>query len=161
MSRIPVVELLLKKSYLAMVRNAAKGENHTFQNRYALVDGVERDIMDGGALACTFFLSTILYANKLIGDMHANLLGLEKDLAANGWIQVPEPREGAVLVWEARPPAKERSWDPTEFHAGFYVGNDRAVSNGSNTTLMPEEHHWTYNGERKVLRIWWHPELDA
>ncbi len=143
-----------------MVRNAAKGGNYMFQNKYALVDGVEHDILDGGALSCSFFLSGVLYVNKLIKDMHTNMLGLEKDLEASGWQQVTELREGALLVWEARPPVKERSWEPTQLHAGIYIGNERAVSNGSNTTLMPEEHHYTYDGARKISRIWWHPELE-
>jgi hypothetical protein len=92
--------------------------------------------------------------------MHANMLGLEKDLASSGWTQVPEPREGAVLVYEARPPSKERPWEPTQLHAGIYIGNERAVSNGSNSTLMPQEHHVTYDGTRKIERIWWHESLE-
>jgi len=160
MTHIPVVKILKKKSYLAMVHNAVKGENHMFQQKFALVDGVEQDILDGGSLACVFFLSSVLYVNKLIGDMHANMLGLEKDLAASGWQQVAEPKEGAVIIWDRRPTEKERSFEPTLLHAGIYVGNDRAVSNGSNSTLMPEEHHYTYDGTRNIIRIWWHPELE-
>lgn len=160
MSKILEIKILRKKNYLAMIRNAAKGENHMFQNRYALVDGVEQDIMDGGALACTFFISTVLYSNKLIVDMHTNLTGLERDLVVSGWEQVQEPEEGAVLVWEPRPPEKTRSWEPTQMHAGIYTGNERAVSNGSNSSHMPEEHHYTYDGTRKIIRIWWHPSLD-
>jgi len=159
--RTPTVKILKKKSYLAMVRNAAKGESHMFRNRYALVDGVETDILDDGALACSFFLSSVLYTNKLIADMHANMLGLERDLAASGWVQITgEPQEGDVLVWEPRAPSKERAFDPTQLHAGIYVGEGRAVSNGSNSTRMPEEHEWTYGGTRAILRIWRCPNLD-
>jgi len=151
------VQLLKKKSYIAMARNAARGENHMFRNLWASVDGEIRDINKDGGLACGFFASAVLYLNKLIGDMHAGVAGLERDLAASGWVQVPELREGAVLVWEARPGA-----DGTpHLHAGFYLGDDRAVSNGSNSTHMPEEHHVTYDGTRKIERIWWHPSLDA
>ena len=157
----PSVTILRKKSYLAMVRNAAKGENHMFRNNFAVVDGVERDIVDDGALSCTYFLSGVLYMHKLIGDMHANIAGLERDLEASGWKPVDEPREGAILVWEARPPVKERPWEPTQLHAGVYIGDERAVSNGSNSTLMPEEHHYTYDGTRKVIRIWWHDALET
>lgn len=150
------VKLLKKKSYLAMVGNAARGENHMFRNLWASVDGEVRDINNNGALACGFFASAILYLNKLIGDMHSGVAGLERDLAASGWAQVPELKDGAVLVWESRPGA-----DGTpHLHAGFSIGNDRAVSNGSNSTLMPEEHHVTYDGTRKIDRIWWHSELE-
>ena len=157
---MPEVRILKKKSYLAMVRNAAKGENHMFRNLFAMVDGIETDIVDQGALSCSFFLSAILFVNKLIADMHANVAGLERDLEASGWSLVDEVRAGAVLVWEPRPLTKARSFMPTQLHAGVYLGEDRAVSNASNSTLIPEEHHWTYDGTRKVIRIWWHPVLD-
>lgn len=153
---MPDVKILRNRSYLAMVRNAVRGQNHLFRNLWASVDGAVGDINRDGALACGFFASAILYLNKLIGDMHAGVAGLERDLAASGWMQVPGPREGAVVVWEPKPAA-----DGTpHLHAGFFIGNSRAVSNGSNSTLMPEEHHWTYDGTRKVVRIWWHPELE-
>lgn len=148
---IPVVKILKKKSYLAMVRNAAKGENHLFRNLYALVDGEEADINKNGALACGFFSSAILYVNKLIKDMHAGVAGLERDLGESGWsVAAGEPEEGDVIVWEPL---------PIHLHLGFSLGGERAVSNGSNTTLMPEEHHYTYDGTRKIVRIWRHPIL--
>ncbi|MEK9208978.1 MAG: hypothetical protein AAB910_02780 [Patescibacteria group bacterium] len=150
------VRILKKKSYLAMIRNAAKGENHIFRNLWASVDGEVRDINKNGELACGFFASAILYLNKLIGDMHAGVAGLERDLSASGWMQMPELRDGAVIIWKPRPSADETP----HLHAGFYVGDDRAVSNGSNSTLMPEEHHITYDGTRSIVRIWWHPALD-
>jgi hypothetical protein len=157
--RTPKVILLKKENYLAMTRNAARGENYMFQNLYASVDGNREDIVDGGALACSFFLSGLLYINKLIKDMHANMLGLEKDLEASGWIQVPELKEGAVVIWEPRPPIKERPFDPTQLHAGVYIGNDRVVSNDSNSALVPREFPTSYDGTRKIIRIWWHSAL--
>jgi hypothetical protein len=157
----PVVRILRKKSYLAMVRNAAKGENHMFRNLIADVDGTEQDINKDGALACAFFASAVLYINKFIHDMHAGVPGLERDLAGSGWIQIKEPREGAVLVWEPRAASFVPGMGEQHAHLGFYVGDDRAVSNGSNSTLMPEEHHWTYDGTRAVVRMWWHPDLEA
>lgn len=160
MPNLPVVRLLKKKSYLAMVRNAAKGENHAFRNLYALVDDAEQDINKNGALACAFFASAILYINKLISDMHAGVPGLERDLKASGWELIDAPREGAVLVWEPFEGSFVPGMGQTHSHLGFCVGNDRAVSNGSNSTLMPEEHHITYNDTRKIARIWWHPVLE-
>lgn len=156
----PAIRLLKKKSYLAMIRNAAKGENHMFRNLYATVDGAEQDINKDGALACGFFASAVLYVNKLIKDMHAGVAGLERDLAASGWQQIQEPREGAVLVWESQPGTFVPGMGELHGHLGFYLGNERAVSNGSNTTLMPEEHHYTYNGARKIERVWWHSSLE-
>lgn len=156
----PTVRILRKQSYLTMIRNAAQGENHMFRNLFADVDGQEQDINKNGALSCSFFASAVLYINKLIEDMHAGVPGLERDLEASGWTQIDEPREGAVLVWEPLEGSFVPGMGSQHTHLGFYVGDDRAVSNGSNTTLMPEEHHWTYDGTRKVVRIWWHPDLD-
>jgi hypothetical protein len=150
------VKILKRESYLAMVRNAAKGENHTFRTVWASVDGEPRDINKDGALACGFFTSSVLYLNKLIGDLHTGVAGLERDLAASGWVQIAEPREGAVLVWEPR----EGRDGTLHSHAGFFVGAGRAVSNGSNSTGMPQEHDATYEGKRKIERIWWHSVLD-
>lgn len=156
----PVVRILKSQSYLSMIRNAARGENHMFRNLLAAVDGVEQDINKDGALACGFFASAVLYINKLIGDMHAGVPGLERDLAASGWVQVPDLRDGAVVVWEPRKGTFVPGMGEEHGHLGFSVGNDRAVSNGSNSTLMPEEHHITYDGTRKIVRIWWHPSLN-
>ena len=158
--RNPTVQLLKKENYLAMARNAAKGENRMFQNLFALVDGNRQDIVDGGALGCSFFLSGLLYINKLIKDMHANMVGLEKDLADSGWVQTQELNEGAVVVWEPRPPKKERPFDPTQLHAGIFIGNDQVVSNDSTNALVPREFPTSYDGTRKIIRIWWHPVLD-
>lgn len=150
-NHVPQVQLLFKKNYLAMIRNAAKGENHIFRNLYAFVDGAEQDINKNGALACSFFVSSVLYINKLIKDMHAGVAGLERDLEGSGWQKIDDLREGAVIIWER---------NLEHLHSGFYIGNNRAVSNGSNATLMPEEHHATYDGTRKIDRIWWHPFLE-
>ena len=159
--------LVFTKNYLAMVRNSARGENHMFRNFYILLDGTERDALRGGALGCGVLVSSILYLQNSslqfmgkppwIQYVHANVGPTEDDMARNGWHHhLDQLREGAVISWVARPGA-----DGTPHrHMGFYIGNDRAVSNGSNTTLMPEEHHVTYDGTRKIDRIWWHPVLD-
>jgi hypothetical protein len=157
---------LLKQNYLAMIRNAAKGENHLFQNFYILLDGQQRDSLRGGALGCGVVVSSILYLQNSslefagkphwIQFVHANVLPTERDMETHGWIRISDLRPGAVIVWEPKAGA-----DGTpHWHMGFSVGDDRAVSNGSNSTLMPEEHHATYEGTRKIERIWWHPILD-
>jgi hypothetical protein len=159
--------ILFKKNYLAMVRNAALGENHMFQNFSIAFDGTERDALRGGKASCGTFLSSVLYLQnstleflgkpRWIRFVHANVTSVEKDMQECGWVIIPEPREGAIITWEA----KLGEDGLMHLHSGFCIGNDRAVSNGSNSTLMPEEHHVTYEGTRKIDRIWWHPELDA
>lgn len=166
----PTISLLFKKNYLAMVRNAARGQNHLFRNFFLTIDGVERDALDNGALACGTFLSSILYLQnstleflkkpRWLAFVHATVPAVEKDMQASGWYEIADVREGAVLVWDARPGQEVPVYGAMHLHIGFYVGNERAISNGSNTTLMPEEHHYTYDGARKIVRIWWHPYLD-
>jgi uncharacterized protein YycO len=150
------VKILKKKSYLALISNAAKGENHMFRNLYAVVDGRERDIFENGALSCSAFASGVLTLTGLMKGPRATVDSFEKALKDGGWIRLKEPREGAVLIWEG----KTYSDGQTHRHAGFYVGNDRAVSNGSNSSGFPQEHHWTYEGTRNVESIWWHRDLD-
>lgn len=160
MLQIPIVKILRRKSYLAMVRNAAAGEARLFRNVYALVDGTESDITGDGQWACAFFASSVLFINKLIGDMHTGVAGLENDLQTSGWVHIQEPREGAVLVWQAQEGSFVPGIGQMHSHMGFYIGNDRAVSNFSGEPGVPREHHWTYDGARHVARIWWHSALD-
>lgn len=153
-----------------MIANAAKGESRMFQNFYITIDGEERDALKGGALSCGTFLSSVLYLQnstleflkkpRWISFVHANIPATEKDMRENGWYEIQEPREGAVLIWEAREGTDIPVYGNMHLHAGFSIGNNRAVSNGSNTTLMPEEHHITYEGTRTIIRIWWHAELE-
>lgn len=157
---VPVVTILKKKSYLAMIRNAARGENHMFRNLYASVDSEELDINKDGALACGFFASAVLYIHKLINDMHAGVGGLERDLSQSGWSMINDLREGAVIVWEPQEGSFVPGMGTLHSHAGFYIGDGRAVSNGSSSTLMPREHEASDGEGRKIVRIWWHPVLE-
>lgn len=137
-----------------------------FRNLYALVDGVEQDILRDGQVSCAVFVSALLYLQnsvlefegkpRWISYTHATVPSTEKDMEQNGWIQISELREGAVITWEPI------TYDDgaTHWHIGFYMGNDRAISNSSNETGVPKEHHVTYEGKRQVARIWWHPSLD-
>ncbi|HUO75538.1 MAG TPA: hypothetical protein VMU12_01295 [Candidatus Paceibacterota bacterium] len=163
---MPDIKIELKKTYLAMIRNTAKGDVRIFRNLFATVDGQERDLLEDGKVSCAVFVSSLLYllnssleysgAERWIRYTHATVGSTEKDLQENGWVKITEPREGAIL-----------SWEPILFsdgnrhgHIGFFIGNDRAISNASNGDGVPREHHWTYDGTRNVERIWWHPALD-
>ncbi len=163
---MPEVKLLFKKNYLAMIRNAATGENHLFQNFYITIDGTERDALKSGALGCGTVASSILYLQnamleflkkpRWIGFTHANVPAVEKDMEEHGWQIIDDLREGAVITWEPRPGA-----DGTpHLHMGFYLGDGMAMSNGSNSTLMPKEHPVDADEGRKIARIWWHQELE-
>ena len=151
-----VLKLLKKKNYLAMIENAAKGENWMFRNLYATIDGQERDIVDNGHLSCAVLVSSVLYLNKLIGDVHANVQSTTDDMIRSGWYEISELKPGAVIIWE-----KVVGDDNVPHqHDGFYVGNDEAISNSSKQTGFPWKHHYTYNDTRKIEKIYWHPVLD-
>lgn len=154
-------KLLKKKNYLAMIENAAKGENWMFRNLYVEENGQEKDVLENGGLSCAVFVSSILYLfnsilefsgkPKWISLTHANVPSIEKDMLKNSWHQINDLRQGAILVWEKK---------DGHSHAGFYMGNNEAISNSSRDTGFPVKHHYTYNGTRKIEKIYWHPALN-
>ena len=155
-----MIEYPFKKNYLAMIENAAKGENWMFRNFYIIQDGVERDALENGGLSCAAFVSSILYLqNPLldaiqtphwISSTRATVASLQKDMLQNGWVEIKELRPGSVLIWEKR----------EHDHAGFCVSQTEAVSNDSQGAGWPWRHDITYNGARKIEKILWHPALD-
>lgn len=154
---MPEVNLLKKKSYVAMIRNAVRGETHLFRNVFAHVDGVEQDILRDGQVSCAVFVSSLLMLNGLLDRPHATVSGTEKAMEAAGWKQVDSgPVAGAVLTWSP----VTFSDGATHSHIGFSVGEGRAVSNASNSTGIPAEHSDTYDNTRAIERVWWHPTLD-
>jgi hypothetical protein len=149
------LKLLKKKTYLSMIENSAKGENWTFRNLWAEINGKEVDILDNGQLSCAVFVSSILYLNKLIGDIHANVGSIEKSMLKSGWREIKELRPGAVLIWE-----NKKFEDGIHGHIGFYIGGDVAISNSSFEKGFPVRHHHTYKDTRKIEKIYWHSFLD-
>lgn len=125
-----------KESYLAMMRNAPGAR--LFRNLYADVGGEVRDILKDGQRSCASFVSFILYSFYLIETPHSTVAGVEKDLLSSGWRRTDTPHEGDVIVWEPKLQAETES-----AHIGFYLGNDRAISNDWETGV-PAEHHYTY-----------------
>ncbi|OFZ53384.1 MAG: hypothetical protein A3D92_14320 [Bacteroidetes bacterium RIFCSPHIGHO2_02_FULL_44_7] len=154
------IKIMLKENYLTMIKNAAKGQNFMFRNFFIIQDGIEKDALEDGGLACSAFASSILYLQnpvleflkklKWIESTHANTESTVKDMLKNGWYEIKDFRPGAVLVWE------EEQFP----HIGFCVSETEAVSNDSKGTGFPWKHHITYDGTRKIEKIYWHPELD-
>ncbi|MBX4190367.1 hypothetical protein KW791_03690, partial [Candidatus Parcubacteria bacterium] len=103
-----MIQQELKKNYLTMIENAAKGENWMFRNFYILQDGVEKDALEDGSLSCAVFASSILYLfNSLLEFLkkphwlsftHANVGSTVSDMLKNGWQEIQELKPGAVLV---------------------------------------------------------------
>lgn len=159
---LPIHNVRIKKlkSLLAIVENSVKGDNYLFRNLYADENGKEVDILENGSNSCAAFVSWILLALELIKHPHATVFGTEKDLLSSGWHEIQKPKSGAVIVWGKT--SGEVLGEKIEMlsHVGFYVGNDEAVSNGSEKTGFPWKHHYTYNNTRKIEKIYWHDEFE-
>ena len=162
------VEILLFDSYFQAIKNSIGSD--LFRNLFALVDGKKIDICKNGGLSCPVFASSILVLYGLIEGPpkgpHANVGSVVKNMKNSGWKKIKVPRPGAVIVWEAK-----ETEDPagdvyaSHCHLGFYIGDEKAISNSSRIG-QPIEHHWTYgttqNGQpfRKVVAIYWHDKLE-
>ena len=132
----PLGNILQKESYLAMIRNSVG--TSLFRNLYAITGEEKQDILKNGVRSCAFFVSTVLHAFYLVETPHASVSGLERDLINSGWRKTETPNSGDVLVWE---PILQV--DNVNAHMGFFIGDNKAVSNDWQTRV-PAEHHMTY-----------------
>ena len=158
----PIIRLY--DSYFAMIENSVG--TRMFRNLWANVDGKRVDILENGVLSCAKFVSSLLYMNKLIDDVHANTASTVETMKRNGWIELEtdDLRPGAVIVWKARP-YPDGSWVP---HIGFVLGEHGVVST-SPVKGEVVQHEIDYlksrddiqDGRREVESLWWHPDLDA
>ena len=149
-----------KIDYLATLLSAVRGTvgSVLFASLYVRQDGKLSDILEGGRVSCAYFVSVLLHALKLIETPHATVSGTVADLEGHGWIRLDRPRPGAVLLWE---PADHDG--SANRHLGFYVGDDRAISNSTSQRVIAE-HHWTFGEHdgrpvRGVKAVYWHPTL--
>lgn len=149
----PQLKPLVRESYLAAIRNAIG--SRMFRNYYVEIDGKTTDIAKDGELSCAIFASAVLTLSGLIKGPHATVTSTVRDLKESGWLPVSEPQTGAVLVWK---PSDLGGSEP-HGHIGFYMGDDRAISN-STTQGVPVGHHWTYEGSREIAEILWNPALE-
>jgi hypothetical protein len=152
----------VNSSYLAAVRDSVG--SRMFRHLYAFDEqGKRSDILRDGRLSCAYYVAFILYHFKLINEPHATVVSTIKDMEKHGWTTVDVPEAGDVLVWE---PSIEHVEDESHEHIGFYVGNERAVSNSSKKSEIVE-HDWTFgvdnegNPNRKVIRILRPPSFSA
>jgi len=160
------MRLLFKNNYLTQIENSTKGENHLFRNFYVEKNGEIKDALANGKNSCAVMVSYILYSfnslleflgkNRWIQYIHLTVASTEKDMAENGWYEIKDLRPGAVLIWEKK---DGRDGEPHN-HIGFFIGGEEAISNDSRGTGFPHKHHYTYNGTRKIEKIYWHDELN-
>ena len=79
------------------------------------------------------------------------------------WVEIEKPKPGAVIIWEPFKAAIHGLFGDKEaklWHIGFCVTEMEAISNDSKGSGFPWRHHITYNGTRKIEKIYWHSELD-
>jgi len=151
------IKLLLKESYLSLIENSPG--TRMFVHFYGLISSQKRkskkDLTQNGLLSCAYFVSSVLKIFNLIGEIHLTVKGTLKDMEKSGWFLIKRPRKGSILLWEE----KEFGKNDKHFHLGFYLGNNLAVSNSSQKKKIVF-HHWTYQGRRKVIAVYWHKKLD-
>jgi len=154
------VKTLLRDTYLAMIKNACGSV--IWRNYYALVNGKREDMLHNGATSCTFFVSSILKIFNLIKELHLTVKGMEKDLKESEWqiIKVSSKMPvGSVVIWEKKSPVDKILRKRGEhYHIGFYIGDEKAVSLWAYHNF-PVIHHWTYNGTRKIIRVYWNKQI--
>ena len=144
-----------RENYLAMIKNSIGTK--MFQNAFAKVNLKKKDLTRGGQESCAYFVSTILLIFGLAKELHVTVNGTIRDMEENRWHQIKKPKIGAVILWE--PKEFIGSWYAKNRHLGFYVGNNKAISNRREHRVIVI-HHWTYNQNRKVQAIYWHKKLD-
>lgn len=131
-------------TYMAVIRNSPGTE--MFKNVYADVDGELEDITDNGDLSCAFFVSSVLVIFGLIGEIHITVASTIRDMERSGWIDTNNPKEGDVVVW-----SEELSNREKHMHIGFFLNEERAISNSKNKK-HPIEHSLELE-DRKVERF--------
>ena len=146
-----VVKPLIFNTYIAVIKNSVGSA--LFKNYYAKVNGKKKDIMRQGELSCAFYASSVLVLFKLIKEVHGTVDSTTNDLKKSGWKAIKKPRLGSILVWE-----KLDFGGETHKHIGFYIGNNKAISN-SYQLGYPFIHHWSFNNKRKVDFIFWNQKL--
>ncbi|MEK7578783.1 MAG: hypothetical protein AAB789_00375 [Patescibacteria group bacterium] len=149
---------ILFDTYIAVIKNSVGSK--IFRNFYAEVDGERADIVRNGDRSCAWFASSLLCLLKLIKAAHTTVDGTIGDLQQSGWKKIEKPEIGSILVWEKIDFGNKN----LRKHIGFYIGNNKAISNSSKKG-QPVIHHWTYGIKRnkpvrEVEVIFWHKKLN-
>lgn len=136
---------------MAMIRNSVGTK--MFRYNYALVDGIEQNLVRDGELSCAFFVSFMLRGFGLIKELHLRTAGTVRDLEASGWRKTDMPHEGDVVIWE-----EKQQKSGVYLHSGFYVNEQTAISHWDQH-CTPVEHSLTFDGTRKVTGYYTHDFL--
>ena len=144
---LKMYQLDTKKSLFVLIKNSLGTK--LFRSVYFFIDNKSKDIYKKGKLSCAFYVSTILKIIGLVKDIHATVQGLIKDMENSGWYKTNYLKKGAIIIWD-----KNKAG---HLHVGFYLGNNKAVSNSS-LKRTPTIHLLNYQG-RKIIDIYFHDAL--
>jgi len=145
------IEFLLFDTYIEVIEKSVGTK--MFQNIYALVNGIKKDVAENGKYSCANFISSVLTTFRLAKNRHATVKSTIKDMEKSGWKKIKKPKIGAVIVWGP--------WEKSDRnHIGFYIGNNTAVSTESKNGGVPKKHDWTYNKKRPIKALYWHTKLE-
>lgn len=150
------IEFDLFDTYIATIKNSVGTK--VFREMYLFINGKPQEVSKNGRWACATFISSILTMFGLIKERHATMNGLIKDMEKNDWYKIDEPRIGAVIWWDKTTQSEGHE------HAGFYIGNKKAISN-SWEKKVPIIHGWKSGTTKKeksrpIKSIWWHKDLE-
>ncbi|MEX2145257.1 MAG: hypothetical protein WD712_02715 [Candidatus Spechtbacterales bacterium] len=155
MNKSKKIQFILLDTYISSIKRSVGTD--IFRSTYALVNGKKEDVTKNGSYSCAVFVSSILLMFGLIKKRHATVESTVADMRKSGWKEIKRPKVGAILIW--RPWVKSSNW-----HIGFYVGNNKAISNHW-LKKVPASHDFVYgrrNGKpnRPMESIWWHKSLE-
>ena len=150
------MKFLNYKNYLAVIKNSV--DSKMFKHIYVLDDNQEKDILEDGKLSCAYYVSCILKIFNLIDQEtspHAAVNGLIKNIVNSGWEETKDLKIGNIILWD------EKKYPSGKFHShvGFYLGDDKAISN-SGEDGHPIIHHYTYESKRKIIKIFTHKIIE-
>lgn len=148
MSENKKITPLFFQSYLRAIENSVG--SHLFRNFYCSDGKKTVDIYQNGNLSCAYFVSAILVLFGFISRPRATVFSLLESLKESDFLAVDlsELKKGDIILWE-----KKLGANGFHQHIGFYLGDDRAISN-SPRTKTPIIHHYTFNNKRKIIAVY-------
>ncbi len=151
--KVPTKDLTRRtKDNLIHVIEASVGSK-MFQHIYVTDKvGREFDATDGGDKSCAYHTSGVLSLVGMIDRPHATVQTTLQKMEEAGWTETNAPTPGCVVLWPAGSGALE--------HTGFYLGDDKYVSNSS-YEKVPVQHGKTMKDGRDPVKFFTHPALGS
>ena len=118
----PKIVPLLLLTLLSAVEKSVGSK--MFQSAFCKIGKEKKDILNKGDLSCAFYVAGILAMFDLIDKVHATVSGTVKAMEKAGWQTTKKLAPGVVIVW-----GPEQGSGFTHDHLGFYIGENKAVSN--------------------------------